>query len=128
MGPIYRVRCNPFWHPTECPVFISFSYDWTDEFAHILYYLPPLISEPPACGTRNPISGSPSSTSCRSFAVAEAAAALLARPPLQVDAPAREILRNPVARRSSRAAARPGVVGGAVMCLAIVPPVILLLA
>ena len=60
-----------------------------------------------------------------SFAVAEAAAALLsARPPLQVDAPAREILRNPVARRSSRAAARPGVVAGVVMCLAIVPPVI----
>lgn len=63
-----------------------------------------------------------------SFAVADAAAALLARPLLQVDAPAREILRNPVARRSSRAAARPGVVGGAVICLAIVPPVILQLA
>jgi hypothetical protein len=28
-GPIYRVACNPFWHPTECNVFMTCSYDWT---------------------------------------------------------------------------------------------------
>ena len=28
-GPIYRVRCNPFWHGQECPIFLSCSYDWT---------------------------------------------------------------------------------------------------
>lgn len=28
-GPIYRVRCNPFWHPQECPIFMTCSYDWT---------------------------------------------------------------------------------------------------
>lgn len=34
MGPIYRVRCNPYWHPQECPVFISCSYDWTVKVWH----------------------------------------------------------------------------------------------
>ena len=34
MGPIYRVRCNPFWHPQDCPVFISCSYDWTVKVWH----------------------------------------------------------------------------------------------
>ena len=28
-GPIYRVRCNPFWHGHECPIFLTCSYDWT---------------------------------------------------------------------------------------------------
>ena len=28
-GPIYRVRCNPFWDSLECPIFLSCSYDWT---------------------------------------------------------------------------------------------------
>jgi WD40 repeat protein len=28
-GPIYRVRCNPFWDSTDCPIFLSCSYDWT---------------------------------------------------------------------------------------------------
>jgi len=28
-GPIYRVRCNPFWHKDDCPIFLTCSYDWT---------------------------------------------------------------------------------------------------
>lgn len=28
-GPIYRVRCNPFWHGQDCPIFLTCSYDWT---------------------------------------------------------------------------------------------------
>lgn len=28
-GPIYKVRCNPFWDTAECPIFLSCSYDWT---------------------------------------------------------------------------------------------------
>jgi len=28
-GPIYRVRCSPFWHKDDCPVFLTCSYDWT---------------------------------------------------------------------------------------------------
>lgn len=28
-GPIYRVRCNPFWDLHKCPVFMTCSYDWT---------------------------------------------------------------------------------------------------
>ena len=28
-GPIYRVRCNPFWNGIECPIFLTCSYDWT---------------------------------------------------------------------------------------------------
>ena len=28
-GPIYRIRCNPFWHVQECPIFLTCSYDWT---------------------------------------------------------------------------------------------------
>ena len=28
-GPIYKVRCNPFWEPLECQVFLTCSYDWT---------------------------------------------------------------------------------------------------
>ena len=28
-GPIYRVRCNPYWDSTDCPIFLSCSYDWT---------------------------------------------------------------------------------------------------
>jgi len=34
MGPIYRVRCNPFWHATDCPIFITCSYDWTVRVWH----------------------------------------------------------------------------------------------
>ncbi len=34
MGPIYRVRCNPFWHPNDCPIFITCSYDWTVRVWH----------------------------------------------------------------------------------------------
>lgn len=28
-GPIYRVRCNPYWHNIDCPIFLTCSYDWT---------------------------------------------------------------------------------------------------
>jgi WD40 repeat protein len=28
-GPIYKVKCNPFWHPQDCPIFLTCSYDWT---------------------------------------------------------------------------------------------------
>ena len=34
MGPIYRVRCNPYWHPNDCPIFITCSYDWTVRVWH----------------------------------------------------------------------------------------------
>ena len=34
MGPIYRVRCNPFWHPNDCPIFMTCSYDWTVRIWH----------------------------------------------------------------------------------------------
>lgn len=34
MGPIYRVKCNPYWDSNECPVFISCSYDWTVKIWH----------------------------------------------------------------------------------------------
>lgn len=33
-GPIYRVRCNPFWDNAECPIFLSCSYDWTVKVWH----------------------------------------------------------------------------------------------
>lgn len=28
-GPVYKVRCSPFWSPQECQVFLTCSYDWT---------------------------------------------------------------------------------------------------
>jgi WD40 repeat protein len=28
-GPIYKIRCNPFWHSQECAIFMTCSYDWT---------------------------------------------------------------------------------------------------
>lgn len=28
-GPIYRIRCNPFWDNMQCPIFLTCSYDWT---------------------------------------------------------------------------------------------------
>ena len=28
-GPIYRVRLNPFWDSSTCPIFLTCSYDWT---------------------------------------------------------------------------------------------------
>jgi WD40 repeat protein len=28
-GPVYRVRCNPFWDPNDCSIFLTCSYDWT---------------------------------------------------------------------------------------------------
>ena len=28
-GPVYRVRCSPFWQQHNCEVFITCSYDWT---------------------------------------------------------------------------------------------------
>lgn len=28
-GPIYRIRCNPFWDTLDCPIFLTCSYDWT---------------------------------------------------------------------------------------------------
>lgn len=34
MGPIYRVRCNPFWNANDCPVFITCSYDWSVRVWH----------------------------------------------------------------------------------------------
>lgn len=34
MGPIYRVRCNPYWHPNDCPIFLTCSYDWTVRVWH----------------------------------------------------------------------------------------------
>lgn len=33
-GPIYRVRCNPFWNPVKCPIFLTCSYDWTVRVWH----------------------------------------------------------------------------------------------
>lgn len=33
-GPIYRVRCNPFWNTQDCPIFLSCSYDWTVRVWH----------------------------------------------------------------------------------------------
>ena len=37
MGPIYRVRCNPFWDHNHCPIFITCSYDWTVRVWHERY-------------------------------------------------------------------------------------------
>ena len=28
-GPIYKVRCNPFWDSQRCPILLTCSYDWT---------------------------------------------------------------------------------------------------
>jgi len=28
-GPIYKVRCNPFWDDVDNPIFLTCSYDWT---------------------------------------------------------------------------------------------------
>ena len=28
-GPVYRVRCNPFWDTQKNPIFLTCSYDWT---------------------------------------------------------------------------------------------------
>jgi len=28
-GPVYKVRCNPFWDEYENPIFLTCSYDWT---------------------------------------------------------------------------------------------------
>lgn len=28
-GPIYKIRCNPFWNSLENPIFLSCGYDWT---------------------------------------------------------------------------------------------------
>lgn len=28
-GPIYKIRCNPFFHREDCPIFLTCSYDWT---------------------------------------------------------------------------------------------------
>lgn len=28
-GPIYKVKCNPFWDENENPIFATCSYDWT---------------------------------------------------------------------------------------------------
>jgi hypothetical protein len=28
-GPIYKIRCNPFWSTLENPIFLSCGYDWT---------------------------------------------------------------------------------------------------
>lgn len=33
-GPIYRVRCTPFWHKDDCPIFLTCSYDWTVRVWH----------------------------------------------------------------------------------------------
>lgn len=33
-GPIYRVRCNPYWDTQDCPIFLSCSYDWTVRIWH----------------------------------------------------------------------------------------------
>lgn len=33
-GPIYRIRCNPFWHKDDCPIFLTCSYDWTVRVWH----------------------------------------------------------------------------------------------
>ena len=34
MGPVYRVRCNPYWDPVHCPIFLTCSYDWTVRVWH----------------------------------------------------------------------------------------------
>lgn len=28
-GPVYKVRCSPFWSQPQCQIFITCSYDWT---------------------------------------------------------------------------------------------------
>lgn len=28
-GPVYRVRCNPYWDPNDNAIFLTCSYDWT---------------------------------------------------------------------------------------------------
>lgn len=28
-GPVYKVRCNPFWDDEQNPIFLTCSYDWT---------------------------------------------------------------------------------------------------
>ena len=28
-GPVYRVRCNPYWHSQHNTIFLTCSYDWT---------------------------------------------------------------------------------------------------
>lgn len=28
-GPVYRLRCNPFWDATTNPIYLTCSYDWT---------------------------------------------------------------------------------------------------
>ena len=33
-GPIYRIRCSPFWNKDECPIFLTCSYDWTVRIWH----------------------------------------------------------------------------------------------
>jgi hypothetical protein len=33
-GPIYRIRCNPYWNTQDCPIFLSCSYDWTVRVWH----------------------------------------------------------------------------------------------
>jgi len=33
-GPIYRIRCNPFWDNQDCPIMLSCSYDWTIRVWH----------------------------------------------------------------------------------------------
>lgn len=43
MGPIYRIRCNPFWDPNHCPIFITCSYDWTVRVWHEKESEPKLI-------------------------------------------------------------------------------------
>ena len=33
-GPVYKVRCNPYWDIPECPIFLTCSYDWTVRVWH----------------------------------------------------------------------------------------------
>ncbi|CDW80368.1 wd repeat protein [Stylonychia lemnae] len=36
-GAVNRLRCNPFWDSIKCPVFITCSYDWTDQVNDIMW-------------------------------------------------------------------------------------------
>jgi len=68
-GPIYRVRCNPFWHSQDCPIFISSSYDWTVKVWHAREEVEKLSchqisGDRPLTSQVNDVNWSPSTSSC----------------------------------------------------------------
>jgi dynein intermediate chain 4, axonemal len=44
-GPIYRIRCNPFWNAQDCPIFLSCSYDWTVRVWHAKEFSEKLVCQ-----------------------------------------------------------------------------------